>query len=63
MAWAPAVPDLTIGAQFPGEALAIKALEVVLAVIEGQPIEVKRQLWEWYIEDMKAWRQLWGLKT
>lgn len=40
-------------------ALAITAIaNMVTKMIEGQPPEVKKQMWEWYIEDVKWWRNL-----
>lgn len=40
-------------------ALAVKAIaEMVTAIVEGQPPEVKKQIWEWYIDDQKRWRKL-----
>ncbi len=39
--------------------LASKALDLIGKIVDGQPPEVKKQLWEWYIEDMKAWRAFW----
>ena len=54
--------DLMLGATLPGEVLACKVLDVILKMMDGQTPEQKAQLWQWYIEDMKAWRALWGLK-
>ena len=31
--------------------------EMVTEIVKGQPPEVKKQLWEWYIEDMKKLRE------
>ena len=48
----------------PYEDLAIAALRVIEKIIDGQPAEVKKQLWEWYVEDMKSWREFWkAVKT
>ncbi len=46
----------------PGEALAVATLEFIKSVIDGQPPEVKKQLWTWYVEDVKAWREFWKHK-
>jgi hypothetical protein len=38
-------------------ALAMKAIaEMVTAIVAGQPPEVKKQIWEWYVEDQKVIR-------
>jgi hypothetical protein len=40
-------------------ALAIKAVsEMVTEISKGQTVEQKQQLWAWYIEDVKWWRDL-----
>jgi hypothetical protein len=41
----------------PYEQLAIKALDIVGKIIDGQSPEVKAKLWEGYIKDMEAWRE------
>lgn len=47
----------------PYEDLAIALVGPIGKIVEGQPPEVRRQLWEMYLEDVKAWRQFWaGLK-
>lgn len=56
------MPDLQAAVHGPYEDLAIKALEVIEKIIDGQPPDVKKQLWEWYIEDMKGWRAFWHLQ-
>lgn len=33
-----------------------KGLDLVKTIIEGQPPEVKAELWKIYLEDVKAWR-------
>jgi hypothetical protein len=53
----PEVP--TVAAHGPYEDLGIKALEVLEKIIDGQPPEVRKQCWQWFIEDVKAWRELW----
>lgn len=32
-------------------------LEVVLETMKGQTPEQRQQIWAWYIEDMKWWRE------
>jgi len=34
--------------------------KLMIVIVEGQPAEVKKQLWDWYIEDVKRWRKLFG---
>jgi len=46
----------------PFEALAIATLEFIGKVIDGQPPEVKKQMWIWYVEDVKIWREFWKPK-
>lgn len=53
----------TLSPWLPGERAMVAAFALIEKIIEGQPPEVKKQLWEWYIEDAKAWRQLLGLKV
>lgn len=46
----------------PGEAVLLALLGLFTKIIEGQPPEVRAKLWEYYLEDVKAWRTFWGLK-
>ena len=40
----------------------VKAITaLVTEIVKSQPPEVQKQMWEWYIEDVKAWRKFWGL--
>lgn len=55
--------EIKLNATFPGELLAVELLKTIQLVIEGQPPEVKNKLWQWYIDDMAAWRKIWGLST
>jgi hypothetical protein len=32
-------------------------LEIVLEAMKGQSPEQKKQMWDWYISDLKIWRQ------
>lgn len=50
---------MTPGVHGPYEDFAIALINLISKVIEGQPPEVRKQLWEWYIEDVKAWREFW----
>lgn len=40
--------------------LANTIAEIVKQAMADQPPEVKRQLWEWYVQDAKAWRDFWA---
>lgn len=51
--------NAAVSAHGPYEDLAIRIIELVEKIIDGQPPEVKKQIWEWYIEDTKAWRDFW----
>ena len=37
-------------------------LEIVKMAMEGQTPEQKKQMWDWYIEDMKRWRKIFKLE-
>lgn len=40
-------------------ALATKAVaELLTEVIKGQPLEVRTQVWEWWVKDQERWRKL-----
>lgn len=43
-----------------------KAVEAVCNVVckamDGQSPEQKKQMWDWYISDVTAWRKFWGLE-
>ena len=52
--------EIQVGVQFPGEAFACKLMDLIMKVMDGQPPEVRKQLWEWYVEDVRAWRKFWG---
>jgi hypothetical protein len=44
-------------------ALATKAIaEMITAIVQGQPPEVRRQMWDWYVEDQKRWRRWFKLE-
>jgi len=34
------------------------ALEIVKLAMEGQSIEQRQKMWEWYIQDVAFWRKL-----
>ncbi len=41
----------------------IKAItELTKTVIEGQTPEQRKVMWDWYIQDVTAWRKLIGLE-
>ena len=37
--------------------LANSMIQLVTKIVEGQPPEVRRQLWEWYVKDIAWWRR------
>lgn len=37
-----------------------KGFELFKVIIEGQPPEVKAELWKMHLEDVKAWREFWA---
>lgn len=37
--------------------LANSLIQLVLEIQKGQPVEVKKQLWEWYVQDISWWRK------
>lgn len=39
--------------------LATEIVKLIGKGMDGQPPEVRAQMWMWYIEDMKAWREFW----
>lgn len=39
-------------------ALATETLRLISKIIDTQPAEVQKQLWEWYVKDMEKWRKL-----
>jgi len=56
------MPEIPIAITLPGELVLSKLLDLILVIVEGQSPEVKAELWRLYLEDVKAWRRLWGLK-
>ena len=53
------MPEVTGSVHGPYEDLGIAALNLVGKIIDSQPPETKKILWDSYIEDMKAWREFW----
>lgn len=42
---------------------AVKAIcGVVEKAMDGQSAEQKAKMWQWYVDDVTAWRRLWGLE-
>lgn len=40
-------------------ALAIKAVaEMTTEIVKGQTPEQKKQMWDWFVEDVAFWREL-----
>lgn len=43
-------------------ALAIKAIaEMITEIVKGQPDDVKKQVWEWWVTDMERFRKFWKI--
>jgi hypothetical protein len=40
-----------------------KILDIVKIALEGQPPDVRAELWRMYLEDVKAWRAFWANLT
>ena len=55
---AAAVPR-AVSAHGPYEDAAIALIGLIGKIVDGQPPEVRKQLWEMYLEDVKAWRSFW----
>lgn len=56
----PVIPPLPTGSiHGPYEDLGIKTIDLIMEIIKDQPPEVKKQLWDWYIQDMQKWRDGW----
>lgn len=51
------MPDVNLTIAVPGEQLLIAFFRMVTAIVEGQPPEVKKQLWDWYVKDWAAIRK------
>lgn len=58
---APMAEPIEIKASFPGERIVELVLEIVLEAMRGQTPEQKAQMWDWHIENVKAWRKFWGV--
>lgn len=54
----PTVPR-AVAAHGPYEDMGIALIGLFSKIIDGQPPEVRKQLWEMYLEDVKAWRAFW----
>ena len=37
--------------------------KLVTVIVEGQTPEQKKQIWDWYIEDVTRWRKLFKLDS
>jgi hypothetical protein len=60
MATSPVTPKpVSVSVSAPYEALGIKLIELIMRVIDGQPAEVRAELWKMYVEDLRAWREFW----
>ena len=44
-------------------ASAVEAIANLIGkIVDGQSPEQKKVIWDWYIDDMRRWRKLWGLE-
>lgn len=41
--------------------LANSILQLVNKIVDSQPPEVQKQMWEWYVEDINWWRKHLGI--
>lgn len=46
----------------PGEKILELLLELIVEAMKGQTPEQKKQMWDWYIEDIKWWRKALGIE-
>lgn len=46
----------------PGEKIVELILEIVLEAMKGQSPEHRKQIWDWYVEDIKFWRKLFKME-
>ncbi len=42
--------------------LVTELTKLVTVIVEGQTPEQKKQIWDWYIEDVTKWRKLFHLE-
>lgn len=54
--------NINFSVSIPGEQFFIALFGMVTALVESQPPEVKKQLWDWYVQDVKKWRKLFKLE-
>lgn len=45
----------------PIEGIVVAICNMVTEIVKGQPPEVKKQLWEWYVKDVAEWRKFLGI--
>lgn len=43
--------------------LANNLMLLIIKIQEGQPPEVRKQLWEWYVKDIAWWRKFLKIDT
>lgn len=54
------MPDkIGVGVHGPYEDLAIEVIRFARDIILSAPEDVRRQLWEMHLEDVKGWRAFW----
>lgn len=48
--------DVDLDFKMPGEAALIKMMELAMAVMEGQPANVRAEMWNMFLQDVKEHR-------
>lgn len=41
----------------------IELTKLATAIVESQPPEVRKQIWEWYVQDIKFWRKVFKVEN
>ena len=50
------MPDVNVGLTLPGERVMVAAIDLVKTILEGQPQEVREELWRMHMEDVRDMR-------
>jgi hypothetical protein len=51
---------IPVAAHGPYEDFAIALINLISKIVDGQPPDVRAELWRMYVEDVKAWREFWN---
>lgn len=59
------MPGINLTVVAPGDVVGLmrSLVDLTKAVVDGQPPEVKKQLWDWYVNDVRQLRKLFGLEV